>query len=237
MDNTNLDNTKRKLEKLIKLQQSAEKIGSQEEAQSAALKISELLTKYNISLMELDVSEKPQDNVLRGDLDFVVNKKWGNNQKVFLSIIQKYSFTKIITYSSKLIIIGDSNNVECCKHMILYFWDYLKVCLASDMRKCKQGDMYGVGHLQKPGAFKRDYLAGYNSGLRSVLATHMASLKEVGTALILYNDKAINNYIKEHFGAITTNQIKTKTRISDAHIMGNRAGNTANPSRPPMLRG
>lgn len=43
-----------KLKKLMRLQQSALKIGSEGEANAAAAAISRLLTQYNLSLMDID---------------------------------------------------------------------------------------------------------------------------------------------------------------------------------------
>ena len=49
-----------RLKKLMRLQQSAQKIGSEGEANAAAAAISRLLTQYNLSLMDINPEERKE---------------------------------------------------------------------------------------------------------------------------------------------------------------------------------
>lgn len=62
MKNEISDKIVEKLKKLMRLQKSAQKIGSEGEANAAAAAISRLLTQYNLSLMDIDPEERKKGN-------------------------------------------------------------------------------------------------------------------------------------------------------------------------------
>ena len=64
-----LDKIKGKLEKLVKLQQGATKIGSLEEAANAAEKIQTLLFKYNLSMADINTDEQREEDIKNNSLD------------------------------------------------------------------------------------------------------------------------------------------------------------------------
>ena len=99
-----------KLRKLIRLRDSAKKIGSEAEAEAAILAINRLLIEYNISLDEVD--EKAVDDFSdiqesdRLDCSDPFRSIWKHS---LLSILAEHNFCKsyILSGSSKGIIVGN----------------------------------------------------------------------------------------------------------------------------------
>ena len=220
--NEGLEKIKQRLSKLIKLQQSAEKIGSQAEAQNAALRIQEMCAKYNLAAMSIeDKEERP--SITSESMGISFHKKWGNGPRFLLGVIQKHTFTRILKTPTGILIIGDPMNCLSAKHLIEYMIDYFKVCLSTDWKTYK-GEM-------KRGAFNRHYLAGFTGGLNAALERYHLENSQQCTSIMVYNEAAITQWINDQKIGVSKAVIKKpQSKINDAHVMGSMAGYKADPT-------
>lgn len=124
-----------RLKKLQRLYEGAKAINSEAEAQNAAAKIQNLLTQYNLSMVDLEaaVDDEPKTNVTEEKLDDSWQRKCGGFwDQLLLYGICKYNFCYMIVSSQythrtnrngkmvfenrhKYIVIGEPQNIEVVK--------------------------------------------------------------------------------------------------------------------------
>lgn len=99
-----------KIKKLKALIESAEKINSIQEAEAATLLMNNLLTKYNLSLMDIDDTDnsKPSIEIERSDLIPVQNPYGRLWKERLLMTLCMYNYCKVIGSSYKVFVLGCS---------------------------------------------------------------------------------------------------------------------------------
>ena len=198
MENKTID----KIRKLIAKQQSAEQIGSLEEANTFAAKIQELLTKYNLEIADIgDAKEKPK----MGKMEFtdIRNRKSeGKWEPGLYNILAKFNYCMLITHSAggtvvSASIIGTKENIEIVK--------FLGDQLQTKIRMLEKIDWNDQGRHtnEKRGKFRRGFYLGAVNGIRIQLQiqrdAQMASQVKV-TSLVVQTDKDLADAVDSIFG-------------------------------------
>jgi hypothetical protein len=159
-----------KIQKLLALQESAEKLGSIQEATNAAEKVQRLLLKYNLSLSELEHHAPKKLHEVN-----VPSSEWGYNPReghwaiIVVTVVADFFLCRSIQVKTKgdrdfvSVLIGKPHNIEVAKHAI-------KNLLSSIRHFAKQA--YKQLHKStntKKGAFYRQYYMGAALGVRTNL--------------------------------------------------------------------
>jgi len=197
-----------KIRKLIKLQKSAEKIGSMEEAMNAADKIQKLALKFNIDIFTLEEEEiKRQVAVTEVEIplaDLGYNKKQGTWIFTLLTAVGNYTFSKAVFLKT------NSDNIRVCFHCFKHnaeLVEHFAVYLTSTIRDLAHTEYKTGNSLFKRGKFYRQYLLGAALGVKSkinkILAEEIKEYKGT-TALTLYSTKLLDEAMANKYPTITT---------------------------------
>ena len=206
-----------KIKKLMKLQQSAEKIGSIEEAETVACKIQELLASHNLSADAIDMTEEKMTNCV-GEEEFSYHcgtsgVNWRLN---LMGVIAKYNFCRCINYETwrekeRMKLFGSEANIEVVKYI---YEMMLRTFIQANRKACKKyferGDVVGITRH----SFYKSFLNGCVAGLASKLkeeAEAFANANKKMNGVMVVNDKAISNFIAKKYE-------QTKSRASSGKI-------------------
>lgn len=124
------------LEKIQKLMALRDKPSCPEEADAAAARISALLMKYNISMMQVE-NHKVSDSsveVLKGSYDEFQTPYDGDFSKQLLATVSHFNFCKLINHPSRdpmskggFTLLGKKHNVEIANYMFIYCVNNIKI--------------------------------------------------------------------------------------------------------------
>lgn len=192
-----MENRKKILErikKLIKKQESAQEIGSIQEAEAFALKISELTTKYNIQMTDIEFKEV-KGNVIQENLSTKIKSVSDTLGWQIMYPIAKYNFCRVYktTGAFNMVIIGLPENIEICKSI---YEIVLKIFI-------ERGKLaYKFGNIESGlDTFQREFLRGCGVGLDMKFKAERDRLKSKEiqtTALILRSETAVAEYAEKH---------------------------------------
>lgn len=233
-----------KIKKLVAKQQSAEEIGSVEEAEIFAAKVQELLMKHNLSMSQIE--QDRADGMAEDTLSVKIPSIGGKSNFQIMNAIAKNNWCKCFTLggTKNFVIVGDKDNVATVKyiHSIVtpvfvnagkndYKNDYLPHCT----------DYKPIG----VDTYLRKYILGCASGLFDKLYEERQEmiqeddLDKKGTneltcsALIVLNDKAVDNYIGEKHGKLVRGRkTTTSRRANGAYENGYDTGKNVSISAP-----
>lgn len=208
-----------KIKKLIQKQKSAKELGSINEAEAFAIKIQDLLLKYNISLTDEDLKSEEHE-IIEEILSMrvkSVSKKSG--YKIMYSIA-KYNFCRVymIKNTEYMQIIGLKNNVEICKSLY-------EICIQIYKKRGK--DLFLLNDTYEKGldSYLREFLVGCAVGLGRKLKNERerATKSELSTtALILRNDKAVGDFVNSKY--TITNAKQSRDYSGEAYDKGYQTG-------------
>lgn len=227
METNQIDNTiLEKIKKLMRLKESAEKVGSLAEAQNAAAKMQNLLTKYNIEIHSISTEEEQKSRIDQSDkLDFKCTKTGGKWKLNLLDVICRYNFCKMIfvnnRYSKTMTIIGDKNNIE----VVVFIYNFLTLNLFS-LAELRWKEYQKVNVIQNSSfryTFLRNYLQGAIEGLESKFRKEKREMEQQNstlTSVILYNDKAIESFVQEKIGKLKTSKTSNLRGHDEAESIG-----------------
>jgi len=214
-----------KLKKLLAFKEGAQKIDSQAEVENAALRINELLIKYNISLENLDMG-KTEDKI--DEEKFTYDKKSYDNSwhRSLFTVIANVNLCEVITmYKTRnavsVLIIGKDLNREIVKYTVSQLASKIEI-----MSKKSWDSYYG---FDKRNTYIRGFKMGCVVGInRKLKAQKKEMLKnESMNSLILRSDQALLEYMgKNH-----RNICKKKTRSTSSltgYVEGVKAGSQMN---------
>lgn len=231
--NKELEAIQSKLQKLIRLQESALKLGNEEEANNAASKIQVLLTKYNLSLADIDTRDQTKQKVGETFESWYKYKFIGGEWEFqLMRTICKWNFCKCFIHGDRkdrrMLILGLDQNVETVK------WLHGMLCerfVAIGKEKYKEYQTK-IEYQFKPiglDTYLRSYLMGASVGLNAKFKKESEAAKVADqvfstqvTALVVRNDAAIDEYVASKYKTFTGRQQKTK--ITGAFIQGHREG-------------
>ena len=217
-----------KLKKLQRLYEGAKAINSEAEAQNAAAKIQNLLTQYNLSMVDLEaaVDDEPKTNVTEEKLDDSWQRKCGGFwDQLLLYGICKYNFCYTIVSGQythrinrngkmvfekrhKYIVIGEPQNIEVVKWLFNVLAGQLYRLALKRYEEYREDDRQAVMRLfvgekkMHRGTFLRSYLAGAAKGvqdkLREERERELQAQVQVN-ALVLRHDQQLNDYVAENY--------------------------------------
>lgn len=187
------DSLAEKIRKLLNLQKSAEKIGSIEEANAAAAKIQELVTKHNIDLAQVDMSDpdakKEELPLNHRKINWFATSIGGDWKLQILRALARYNFCSVLNSGQakfNAYIIGNDENIES----VLYMYELVCeafVRIGKMEFKKYQFDPYGYNKdLKAVGldTFLRKFLKGCEIGLAIKLKEQAIKAKELDEAKV-----------------------------------------------------
>lgn len=216
-----------KIRKLIRLKESAKKIGSEGEANAAASAVNRLLTEYNLSLMEISEEEKTAGPNIDESSRISYQDMYGNIWKRdLLRIISEYNYCQILLYSGTtyMVVLGTKENAS----VVIALYNYLRSAfksLAADRHSEFVGGKRGYYRTQK---FKRNYIRSYLlgccTGLRSQFESINRTSKEAG--LVLCHKTLIKDYLAA-FKLVERKPVQNKRKTNysaynSGYVDGNR---------------
>ena len=213
------ENVIQKIQKLLKLQYGAEKIGSTGEAFQAAKMVKKLLMEYNLSMSDIGTSDGQDTMKMDKSVDMASGSKYGNHWKFqLLGVIALNNLCQAYRHmDGKMFVVGTEDNVTIVKE----FYDYLvKVFLRLGKKHLEKmeleaGLVYGMTVIpeNKRTKYMRSYLEGVPFGLKE----NYDSLKPTSaeTALAVCHKEAIEDYINNNF-----QWSEKKTRKRTRHVYG-----------------
>jgi len=202
-----MENIIEKIKKLIKHQQSAEKIGSLNEANAFASKIQKMLNEYNLSMKDITLEEL-EEKIIQDFMSCRVPSVSKTLGYFVMYPIAKYNYCRIYLAGDNMCIVGTKENIEVCK----YIYDF---CLNNFVRIGK--DEFKKENLQiGVDTYLRNFLQGAATGLelkfkneRKLQETEnliesgvsMSQVENSTSCLSLViqkNDKAVANYVENN---------------------------------------
>lgn len=211
-----------KIKKLIAHQKSAQDLGSIEEAEAFASKVQKMLTQYNISMKDISFEEL-KDNITKEIISsriVSVSDTMGFN---LMYVIAKWNFCRVYKFEGdkqkRFIIIGDSNNIEICKSMY-------DIVLDIFLREGKR--IYKL-HERPMGldTYLREFIVGCYNGLDSKFKEERKTFEishSETTAIVVRNDKAVSEFVKNTFGPVRKSRSSTSYRKGEAYANGFNTG-------------
>ena len=215
-----------RIKKLLKHAESARKLGSIEEAEAFAFKANQLLIEHNIAQMEVEETEESDKFRNMGWSETISYKdnQAGSAWRIFLlRSIVKYNFCNF-TYKQGLKtfqIYGKMENVE----VVVWLYNFLSTGLLS----LAQHQHTLLSKEQKKAynryAFLKDFLLGASQGIDYQFQKQREEQEtNKMTSLIIYNNKALQEYIKHSDPEIKTGNPVKKQRVGEAFTKGLSAG-------------
>lgn len=248
-----------KLKKLQRLYEGAKAINSEAEAQNAAAKIQNLLTQYNLSMVDLEaaVDDEPKTNVTEEKLgDNWARKCGGFWDQLLLYGICKYNFCYAIVSKrheyrvnrngnevreqrQKYIVIGEPHNIEVVKWLFDVLAGQLYRLALKRYEEYRNDDSQALMRIftgekrMHRGTFLRSYLAGAAKGVQDRLKEErdreLQAQVQVN-ALVLRTDQKLNDYVAENYKDLRSSR-PMHIGSSHAMAMGREDGHKVNITR------
>lgn len=203
-----IEKIKGKIEKLLKLKEGAEKIGSLEEAANAAAKISDMLIKYNLEMSQINLN-KDENNIEHNkyDLSDLGWTKVGGSwiQKLY-HVIATHNLCYVVISSGwvndkkvdkYIYLFGDKLNIESVNYICLQLIERIK-----DMSNQAFKLYTTMGGREKRNAFKRGYFIGAVNGISTKLRLEAIIREKENsniTAMVVTNSAKIQEVVKDIF--------------------------------------
>ncbi len=187
-----------KIQKLIRLQMNAEKIGSEGEAFQAAKMVKKLLFEYNLSMSDIkDDEEKPSVNINQS-MDFSPQDMYGNwwKKNLMAVICENHLCNVYIRGNGKMFIIGAEENVAVAKEFYLYLIKVFRRLSLESFNKAQNEAMANGKRYTEHGM--RKYMRSYLEGCVYGLDQNYQSMKPTSeeTGLVVCHQEMINDFLK-----------------------------------------
>jgi len=205
-----MDKIMSKIKKLKAMYEGAKKIGSEAEAATAAALLNKLLLQYNLSMDEIDMSERPVDpvghEVISGFEYKSIGGEWENR---LTNVLCKHNLCHSYVYGSsykRLLIVGRRENMELVKWMLAMLKERYVAFSKTAYKAYKESPEYAYTRYSKD-RFQRSYLLGCAEGLDEKLTAEREREKKQDekfaaqvNALVVQSDGALKAYVAEQFG-------------------------------------
>ena len=215
-----------KIQKLMRLQESAQAIGSIAEAANAAERVQDLLLKYNLSMAEVEGFEEDESKVIHeivnaSDLNF--NHREGKWLTALAGGLSRYNMCRSINTVSgnklvKITFIGEPQNLEVVR--------YLFEILVPRARQLVRQEFNRYNGLEKLGTFRRGYLMGFAMGVSTQLREAQERQERESaqvTALVRVKSEAVEKKTEELFPYLRSAR-SSRTSSLDGSMRGYTAG-------------
>lgn len=206
----NMDAIMSKIKKLKAMYEGAKKIGSENEAATAAALLNKLLLQYNLSMDELDLSEKPKDPILDEVISGFEYKSIGGEwENRLTNVLCRHNLCQSYVYGGsykRLLIVGRKENLELVKWLLSMLKERYVAFSKEAYKVYKESSDYKYTRYSKD-RFQRSYLLGCAEGLDAKLTEERKREEREDekfavqvNALVVQNNGAITTYVTEKFG-------------------------------------
>lgn len=206
----NMDAIMSKIKKLKAMYEGAKKIGSENEAATAAALLNKLLLQYNLSMDELDLSEKPKDPILDEVISGFEYKSIGGEwENRLTNVLCRHNLCQSYVYGGsykRLLIVGRKENLELVKWLLSMLKERYVAFSKEAYKAYKESSDYKYTRYSKD-RFQRSYLLGCAEGLDAKLTEERKREEREDekfavqvNALVVQNKGAITTYVTEKFG-------------------------------------
>lgn len=224
-----------KIQKLLNLQFSAEKVGSIGEAYQAAKMVKKLLMEYNLSMSDIDISDGHNTIKLEKSEDVSSGSLWGNHWKFnLLGTIAENNLCKAYRrMNGKMLIVGSEANVAIVNEFYTYLYKTF-VRLGKHQLEKKELEYNLCFGMTLKDSIKRKFIRSYLEGVPYGLQKNYDSLKSTPeeTALVACHSEAIDEYIKNNFEFNNSNRKQRQRSVyGDAFDLGISDGRNINLSQ------
>lgn len=212
------DKKLKRLRALLEKAESTKNSGNLEEAEAFMQRVQSDLHELNMTEEELfdRTNEEPETVEEKSD-SFI----YSQHEVRLLNIICKNNFCSYIRngHKKKHIIIGKPSNIQ----VVMYLFEFILKFLREESVKRAISE-YGEKPTPERLKYIRSYIDGCINGVGAKLEEQNEKAKAKSTKLtdiILYNDKAIEKYIKENHKIHTSSH---KVSVGDGYLEGYLAG-------------
>lgn len=211
-----------KIRKLKQLSEGAAKINSIAESEAAALAVNRLLTKYNLSLLDIEVDpeEKSGVEIHYSDLISVQNPYGRLWKERLLMTLCRYNYCRVIGHSYKVFILGTELNTAAVVNLFnslqsVYLYN---AKLNYDSEKSR---MHGGQLTEK---FRRKHITSFLLGCSIGLSVKLEQIQSNGcTALTVRHHEMIDKYVSDNM-KLAKKPIKQPKIKESAYLNGYRFG-------------
>jgi hypothetical protein len=186
-----------RIKKLKALSEGAAQINSIPESEAATLLMNNLLTKYNLSLMDIDDTDngKPSIEIERSDLISVQNPYGRLWKERLLMTLCMYNYCKVVKCSYKVFVLGAKVNTTA---VIDFFNTLQSVYMHNGKERYEQDKKhFKGGRLTEK--YKRKYITSYLLGCSIGLSVKLQEIRsQECTAVAIRHDELIQDYISEN---------------------------------------
>ena len=193
-----MENIINKIQKLLALAESAEKIGSLAEGENAMRQVNKLLLLHNIEMDSISIKEEnPIKEVGDDALNFKCNQAGNQWKKDLLAVLVSHNLCRATfnSWSGNLFVIGKRENIE----VVIYLYKFIQPRLL----KMAQSYHINLNKDIKENINRRkilqSYLIGATKGINQKLEAEKAQFedKEALAGLILSNNSLIEEFMNE----------------------------------------
>lgn len=219
-----------KLKKLMRLQQSAQKIGSEGEANAAAAAISRLLTQYNLSLMDIDPEERKETMLIQRTGCISFKDTYGLWKRLLMNVLCEFNYCKtfLISGQTNMIVVGTEANTST----VIYLYDMLRSIFRKLAPVRYEEFAEGKRGAARTEKYKRKYIASYLTGcvygLKAKLKLEAVANEVQEKSLVVCHNQLINDYIS-NYSTVERKAPKTKKKdVAEAFYSGYCDGKNTN---------
>lgn len=211
-----------KLKKLMRLQQSAQKIGSEGEANAAAAAISRLLTQYNLSLMDINPEERKKSLQVQRTGHVSFKDTYGLWKRLLMDVICEFNYCKVFLISgqSNMVIVGTEANTSA----VIYLYDMLRGIFRKLAPVRYEEFASGKRGAIRTEKYKRKYIASYLKGcvygVKEKLTIEAKANEAQEKSLVVCHNQLIDDYMSS-YEMVQRKAAKTKKKdIVEAFFSG-----------------
>lgn len=207
-----------RIRKLKALSEGAAKISSIAESEAATLAMNKLLTKYNLSLLDIEEqdSNKPSINIEQSELISVKNTYGRQWKERLLITLCMYHYCKLIASGDKVFLLGTEMNTNT---VIGLFSTLQSVYRYNAKEQYDQAKRYFRGG-QLSERYKRKYITSYLLGCSIGLSVKLQEIKsQECVAIAIRHDELIDDYIKNNL-KVETKKLRETKIIDSAYSKG-----------------
>lgn len=219
-----------KLKKLMRLQQSAKKIGSEGEANAAAAAISRLLTQYNLSLMDINPEERKESLQVQRTGHISFKDTYGLWKRLLMNVICEFNYCKVFLISgqSNMVIVGTEANTSA----VIYLYDMLRGIFRKLAPVRYEEFASGIRGAIRTEKYKRKYIASYLKGcvygVKEKLTIEAKANEVQDKSLVVCHNQLIDDYMSS-YELVQRKAAKTKKKdIVEAFSSGYCDGKNTN---------
>lgn len=217
--------TEQILNKLAYIKTLKENAATPGEAEAAAAALIRMLTKYGLSIMELDARLGVMPKASDFKLDNVNVGSTAMWKRTLLHHIATFNFseTVIVPGSPYVSFVGTEQSLQLVKAM--FAWLVLEVNSLTDKAWNSLPYKYGYSARSWKDSYRKGVVAGLGSAMRAARNSEVSAY-EGGSSLVVVNQQALKEAVSQLIGKTTTQSVAVRT--GSAYNRGYDAGRKVN---------